>query len=50
MSTVHRFLKMLTLLPCNGEKISVKKLEERLNDEGFEVTARTIQRDLKSMR
>jgi hypothetical protein len=28
MSTVHRFLKMLTLLPSNGEKISVKKLDK----------------------
>jgi predicted DNA-binding transcriptional regulator YafY len=49
MSTVHRFLKMLTLLPGNGEKISVKKLEERLSDEGLEVTVRMIQRDLKAL-
>lgn len=49
MSTVHRFLKMLTLLPSNGEKISVKKLEDRLRDEDFYVTDRTIQRDLKAL-
>ena len=47
--TVHRFLKMLSLLPANGAKITVQELESLLEDEGLGISDRTIQRDLKAL-
>ncbi len=42
-----RQLTMLQLVPRSAQKISTRKLCEKLEQEGFEVTQRTIQRDLK---
>ena len=45
MSTIHRQLQMLALLP-NGTKVTTEELQRQLSDNGFEVDVRTIQRDL----
>ncbi len=42
-----RQLTMLQLVPRSTQKISTRKLCEKLEQEGFEVTQRTVQRDLK---
>ena len=47
--TVNRFLKMLSLLPANGAKITVQELESLLEAEGLGISERTIQRDLKAL-
>jgi len=43
-----RLLHTLQLIPARG-KISASMLLERLGNLGYEVDARTVQRDLKSL-
>lgn len=44
-----RYLAMLKRIPRNPERIGTQKLRRELQDEGFEVTQRTVQRDLKGL-
>jgi len=44
--TLMRQWQMLRLIPRHPQKISTADLKQRLADAGFEITLRTIQRDL----
>ena len=44
--TLMRQWQMLRLIPRQPSKISTSELRQRLTDEGFETSARTLQRDL----
>ena len=46
--SVLRQLKLLEFLPRQPRKISPQDLRIQLSDSGFEVSIRTIQRDLKN--
>jgi predicted DNA-binding transcriptional regulator YafY len=46
---ILRFLTMLRMLPRAPRKIDTGALEQRLRDEGYIVTRRTIQRDLHQL-
>lgn len=45
-SAIFRKIKMLRMIPREPGKITASDLTERLNEQGFEVGLRTIQRDL----
>ena len=45
-TTALRMIEMLRMIPREPRKISTSELRERLAVEGYETTARTIQRDL----
>lgn len=47
--TLARIIKMLQMIPTFPGRVATTTLKEKLEDQGFSVTARTIQRDLKSM-
>lgn len=47
--TMLRHWTMLQLIPRAPRKISVQDLASRLNAQGYEVTERTIQRDLQKL-
>jgi len=47
--TLMRQWQMLRLIPRQPSKISTSELKQRLADEGFETTPRTLQRDLVRM-
>jgi len=47
--TLMRQWQMLRLIPRQPSKISTSELKQRLADEGFETTPRTLQRDLMRM-
>ena len=47
--TVHRYLLLLQLLPRAPRKIDTKTIERLLAEQGFELTRRSIQRDLESL-
>ena len=47
--TLFRHWHMLRLVPRYPAKITVTELKNTLASQGFEVTARTLQRDLQEM-
>jgi predicted DNA-binding transcriptional regulator YafY len=47
--TLFRQWTMLAAVPTGPRKIDVARLRERLAEQGFETTARTIQRDLQKL-
>lgn len=47
--TILRFLTMLRMLPRAPRKIDTATMERRRRDEGYDVTRRTIQRDLHQL-
>lgn len=47
--TLMRQWQMLRLIPRHPSKISTLTLQQRLTDEGFETTQRTLQRDLQKL-
>jgi predicted DNA-binding transcriptional regulator YafY len=47
--TILRFLTMLRMLPRAPRRIDTATMENRLRDEGYTVTRRTIQRDLHQL-
>lgn len=47
--TLHRQWCMLSMIPREPRKLSVDDIRSRLNGEGYNVTVRTIQRDLNAL-
>ena len=47
--TLYRHWQMLRLIPRYPGKITTSQLRQSLGDSGFEVTARTLQRDLQEL-
>ena len=46
---IGRLLEILKKLPARGAGISARELTEWLHDEGFEVSKRTVERDLNAL-
>lgn len=49
LDTLQRQWQMLRLIPRHPRKITGRELTERLAESGFEVTKRTVERDLQSL-
>lgn len=47
--TTLRYLAMLTRIPSGTRRVAVRDLRESLRNDGFEVTTRTVQRDLQRL-
>jgi len=47
---IIRLLRILFLLPHSPRKLAARALFERLADEGYQVTLRTVERDLHRLR
>lgn len=45
----YRHLSILELVPIAPSSISTQKLQHRLTERGFDISARTLQRDLQSL-
>ena len=45
---IGRLLEILKRLPTRGAGISARELTDWLTDEGFEVSKRTVERDLSA--
>ena len=48
-NTTLRFIEMLRMIPREPRKMSTTELREKLSDEGYDTTPRTIQRDLLTL-
>lgn len=48
-STIERQISMLRAVPREPQRISVSELVQRLHDDGHNITARTVQRDLNDL-
>ncbi|MFU8838979.1 MAG: helix-turn-helix transcriptional regulator, partial [Thiohalomonadaceae bacterium] len=48
-NTALRMIEMLRMIPREPRKISTTDLREKLSDEGYDTTPRTIQRDLLTL-
>jgi predicted DNA-binding transcriptional regulator YafY len=47
--TTIRYLSMLSLIPGRPSKITARELHEKLQTEGFDITSRSIERDLHKL-
>lgn len=48
-STIFRQIKMLRMIPREPRTVTASELTDRLNDQGYYVTLRTVQRDLNKL-
>lgn len=49
LSTAVRLLTLLSLVPAEPHRINTATLEQKLFELGYDVSARTVQRDLKKL-
>lgn len=49
MDTLLRYLEMLRLIPKEPKSISTTELFEKLQNNGYDVELRTVQRDLNKL-